>query len=760
MLFSFAVALYFRLQLLPRLTASKLFIGSNSYYHLRNIQYIIANFPNILGFDAYTQYPSGITQPLVPLYDLKVASVAYILGLGHPSNELIYNVCTYMPVAYAIITIAFTFFIAQALFDNIFAGILASLFMSVMPGSFLMKSMAGYNDNAIFEVMICSIMIYALVCCFKWLSYEKLTHGIANPERQSPYARAIAYSVMAGIAFSALAFDGSLGLIFIPILIFYFAIRNMMDYANSVDIEHQIVCSIAFFTSATTFSFLLYTIFPKLDIVIDDFAGDYLLVGVIIVCLIGIVAELLNRYTNNKKLIYYIVIPVSIAFIAYAHFKSPNLITLMPHITEPVFGTDLKSIFAIDDDLYSANFAICGYLAILSLGIIYIKKLSGISLFVFVWSIGVITASIFESRFAIFYAINVAVLSAYGMIKLWDFAIDKIKQRAHMAQLVSAGVFVITCIVLAGSIATTDAQITSILNSPNTDLIISNQWLDTLHWVANETPDPNIDINNEIDKPITYPASAYGILSSNVSGNYIQMIGKRMPVSSPYENESSVVSKFFAAKNESDAISALTLSNGTIKYVITDVKMASSNFSAVTGMNATEYALTVMIPNATLNITGIGFDNSSVSFPYMSFYNITILKLHIFDGNGLQHFRLVYESTSTHDRHEKTIKDMYNFQSKANINNNTSGDVKVFEYVKGATIKGKVKSNTQVNISTNVETNQLRIFNYTQTVSSDKDGNYIFVVPYAYGYVITSGDKQLPISVNDTEITEGLVKII
>ena len=49
-------------------------------------------------------------------------------------------------------------------------------------------------------------------------------------------------------------------------------------------------------------------------------------------------------------------------------------------------------------------------------------------------------------------------LSAYGILKLWDFGISKIKQRSELSQYINGGIFLVTCLVLAGNVATANSE--------------------------------------------------------------------------------------------------------------------------------------------------------------------------------------------------------------------------------------------------------------------------------------------------------------
>ena len=151
--------------------------------------------------------------------------------------------------------------------------------------------------------------------------------------------------------------------------------------------------------------------------------------------------------------------------------------------------------------------------------------------------------------------------------------------------------------------------------------------------------------------------------------------------------------------------------------------------------------------------------------------NSMLIRLHFLDGSetliekkvnnkkldlivkALRHFRILYESGSTVSvfPYKNVIKEI-----KA---------AKVFEYVKGAKIKGSAPSGIDVTISTEVVTNQGRKFIYENKATA-KDGIFEFVVPYSTGiqensdvsasnYTIKIGNYTKSIKVSEEDILQG-----
>jgi dolichyl-diphosphooligosaccharide--protein glycosyltransferase len=185
---------------------------------------------------------------------------------------------------------------------------------------------------------------------------------------------------------------------------------------------------------------------------------------------------------------------------------------------------------------------------------------------------------------------------------------------------------------------------------------VSEPWMETLHWMQKNTPD-----------------ESYGVLSAGKYGNYIQVIGERAPVVSPYV-KSNISTEFFAAQSEDEAVRVLR--DAHVKYIITDISMATVGFTDVTGMKPANYSENITFVSDRVKRT----DNVTVYMPNDTYYNSMLMKLHLLNGEGLKHFKLVYESESSGDVREIELKNMYNVRYSMNLSG-YSGDVKIFEYI-------------------------------------------------------------------------------
>ena len=383
----------------------------------------------------------------------------------------------------------------------------------------------------------------------------------------------------------------------------------------------------------------------------------------------------------------------------------------------------------------------------------------------------VLWAMLQQNRFSYYYAVNAAILSAYLGIKFLDLAgwkdlklknltaTEKIKEKSagktkeitsHKIKpihIISLVIVIVVLVLPNYSLATQQAQYAG---GPN------GYWLEALDWMRYNTPDPGLDFYEIYEAPASgevypYPETAYGVMSWWDYGHWIEVIGRRIPNANPFqqgiggrrdsieEDNQPGASTFFTASSEEEATAVLEAIHPDpdkvgARYIISDIEMATGKFYAMTAwtLDTDNYYIPVQ--------TGQGV----MTVPGERYYNSMEAKLHIFDGNGLKHYRMVHESPGTTTQGQEVgYKNVYNVLFGGNIKEDNTGYVKIFEYVEGATITGTAPAGENVTLSTMISTSLGRSFTYSQTMTSN--GTYSFTVPYSTEGPIT-GQTQFDVA--------------
>jgi dolichyl-diphosphooligosaccharide--protein glycosyltransferase len=414
-----------------------------------------------------------------------------------------------------------------------------------------------------------------------------------------------------------------------------------------------------------------------------------------------------------------------------------------------------------------------------------------------VWTFMVLWAMLQQNRFSYYYAVNAAILSAYLGVRFLDLAgwkdlklsnlmaTEKVKEKSsgktketttHKLKpihIISLIIVVVVLILPNYSLATQQAQYAG---GPN------GYWLEALNWMRINTPDPGLDFYEIYEAPASgevypYPDTAYGVMSWWDYGHWIEVIGRRIPNANPFqqgiggrrntiaEENLPGAATFFTAPSEEEATAVLEAIHPDAdkmgaRYIVSDVEMATGKF----------YAMASWTLDTNNYYTAVQTDQGVVTVPYERYFNSMEAKLHIFDGNGLKHYRMVHESPGTSTQGQEIgYKNVYNVLLGGNIKEDNTGYVKIFEYVEGATITGTAPAGESVTISTTISTSQGRSFTYSQTATSN--GTYAFTVPYSTEgpvsgqtqfdvaptkpYQVSYGSAVEEVKVTETDILQG-----
>lgn len=792
-LISFLIAFYIRTIPKASVFLSNGFVrfgGNDPWYHLRNVESIVHNFPNMLWFDAYTTYPEGTNQIFAPLFDLVLSTIIWVLGAGNPSQDLIYTVCAYYPVFLAAIVVIPTYFVAKWLFDRR-VGLLAALLIAIAPGQFLSRSMIGFNDHHIAETLLSTIVVVFIIMALKIgrehpISFENIKNRNFDALRHT-----LPYFILAGVSLGAYSLAWYGAIFFSFILGIYFTVQHIIDHMQNRSTDYLAVGGVTLFGIAL----LMVLMVPNLSS--KGLLIKGLLIGIIALPLFTLISIELNK--RELKKYYY---PLSIALlsvlgIGLAKIFSPSTYDLIAGLASYFMRTGggvtiaeasplltIGGQFSLQPIWY--NFGTLGYISFFALAILIYKaftqKNTPEKTFLVIWTLMIIWAMLQQNRFAYYYSVNAAILSAWVGIKAleltgWQKVIESIRAKTFTAKNIKimhilSAAFVILILIYPGySLAMQQNQYTG---GPN------NYWIEATQWLNSNTPDPGLDYYENYEKPAAgesyqYPEEAYGVMSWWDYGHWIEVIGHRIPNANPFqqgiggrtnsmdEENRPGASTFFTAPSEEEASKVLEAihpdpEKAGARYIVSDVEMATRKFYAMTAwtLDTENYYIPVQ--------TDQGYQN----VPGQRYYDSMEARLHIFDANGLKQYRMVYESPIGYTQ-EPGYKNVYNVLYGGTLTEENTGYVKIFEYVEGATITGTAPVNETVTISNTILTNQMREFTYTQ--SSTSDGTYSFTVPYSTTgpiqgetqfdtmptgpYVISYGNVTEQVIVSETDVLNG-----
>jgi oligosaccharyl transferase (archaeosortase A-associated) len=827
-------AIWVRSLTMPQLIGNNQFVLSEEpdvSYNLRLVEQMIVNYPSYPNFEAMTQYPYGTIEPWGPLFTFIITSVCLILGaLTRPE---IAAVAFAVPPVLAAIMIPVMFYLGKVLSDWK-TGMLSAVFISIVSGQFFYRSLYGFADHHIAEVLFSTIFVLAYVAALLHTKSKKIDFQ----DFQTLKIPSI-FGILAGVTYVLGLWTMPTMVLFAFMVSLFTLIQFSIDFFKGRRSEYLLIINgitfviaiIGTLTALNSTSLALTSYSPA-----HILAYSLLIVGTLVLYGLTLVFE--------KKKIYYplAILGIAVIGLGLTFLLFPSIFSAFIGGFNQMFGAGAVTLtvqelrpWSLAEAWTTFNF---GFILALG-GIAYaiyrnIKEEKPEQIFVLVWALIVLYATFTHVRYEYYLGPVIAMLAAlitgavlskgYPEVQKYLFrkkiaakeAEEKpapkrrkeVKKAANKSRydgpLVVAFFLVAAFGVLfVGMSANYDYQIGNAMgyNTMHPD------WRETLEWMGNNTPDPGVDYYTIYHQDtFQYPPQSYGVMSWWDYGHWITFFAHRIPHANPFQQGVSGVNgsaSFFISPTEA---STVTIANNLkTKYVVTDIEMDTGKFWAMatwynSTLGASPYSDVFLItsPDNPLSY-------QPVTLYTQNYYDTTISKLHNFDGSmtdpsnvyyiqyadgtqqtnyypiitqaqainattaiqmaksynanastgyhatvasnsflnpimrvpALQHFRLIYESSTNALGSQADVK-----------------YVKTFEYVKGAHIKGEGI------IEIDLVTNQGRAFTYRQ-----ESVNGEFIVPYstegnpwnvkATGYyrIMNTGQE---ISVSEDAVQNGL----
>ena len=840
------------LRLLPMLIKGDtdvlmLVASDDPLYNLRQVEQILANFPNYAWYDPMTNYPNGSPIYWGPLFPTVIAICCLLTGAA--TRMEIISVGLLIPPLMAVATIALMYFVGKTCGDWK-TGVMSAGFLAIITGQFFYRSHYGYMDHHIAEVLFstvfCLFYMYAIVT-------EKGSHiDLKNP---GSYKSLLLISGLAGIAYI-------LGLLTMPTMILFAMIAGIftviqfiIDVYRGRSSEYLLLINITIFIIAIIGMLVFGFKNPGIDL--STYSVGHIIAYLGMIVGTGILYILQIHLKGREKFYYPVALAgCGLAFALFLYLAIPQLYTLLIYDLFSFFGqapvtetVQEARGWALDMAWHTFNYGL-----LLMAGGILVTVYKNLhnehpeQIFALVWSIVMFFSTWQHVRYEYYLAINVALLAAVCVTYIYTRSLPDIRhfmsgtsslheegagkenvpaaaapvkkqKKSHKAVSRHAttnyplvGILVIT---LGLSLLFAYTSVTySYTSSVAITTRMNADWRESMEWLGTNTPETGVDylkIYNQ--KSFEYPAGSYGVMSWWDYGHLITYIAKRIPNANPFQQGVAGpdgAAAYFMSTSE-DAANAILDRIGT-RYIVTDIEMDTGKFWAMSTWNnatlATDPYQTIMMIQRT--DTPTGYDLARLN--KQEYYMTTISRLHNFDGSmgtptvayyieysdpsitsayyplittlkkmdtaeariradeynhnstnpGKRAIVLNPDATSDIVRPIDTVPALQHYrlvhESPTNVFDAKTGVdvkyVKIFEYVKGAHIKGDGI------IEVPVITNTGRTFTYRQASANGE-----FIVPYPttdnpYGvrttgkYTITGTGKQL--EVPESAVSGGL----
>ncbi|KUG20568.1 MAG: oligosaccharyl transferase, archaeosortase A system-associated [Methanomicrobiaceae archaeon] len=647
-------------------------LGNDPWYHVRQVEHLLENFPRYAWFDPMTHFPDGEVVYWGPLFNYIIAGLCILFGAG-TRPEIMYISC-WVPALMGAAMVPIMYLIGAAIADRK-TGVLAAGFITVVGGTYFYRSIFGFVDHHIGEVLFGTIFVLAYIA------------ALAYSRRHPVDLRSTETLMMPGALALLAGFAYFLGILVMPTMALYALIvavftliQFLWDFHAGRSSDYLLVLNAGVFAVAILGIFALGIPHASLSIAQYSIMHVYIyllaLAGTIGLYTLGIVLK-------GRAAYFY---PASVAGIAVVGTAAvalavPDFYTYLVGNFVSFFGSEAITLTVQEAQPWSYDHAWRAFhwsLPLMAGGFVALvyrswREESPALVFGLVWSGVMLVSTIAKVRYEYYLAANVALLAAvfigFVLNAGWKDVRALISARTapksvpdappadarqkpskkerkskkqqkavgrkgpdHLRVAAVAVVAVLGVLFVAFSLTTAVA----LASSPGLGGIDS-QWREALDWFGENTPDPGIDYYGFYEREaFDYPPGAYGVMSWWDYGHWITFVSQRIPNSNPFQRGvagPTGSAAYFMSPTE-EAANAILDDRGS-RYVITDFLMANpgSKFWAMaTWANSTAGTAPYLDRFLTASPTDPGTYNA-VSLNTQEYYETMVARLHIYDGS-------------------------------------------------------------------------------------------------------------------------------
>ena len=760
--------------------------GPDPWFYLRQVELSLANGLGNVSYDPYLLFPGGGGTRVGSLFVRICAVVALLFGCVTQTDLI--NVLSFVPAVMGVCMVPVMYFLGKKCGGRA-AGVLAALFIAVIGGQFLARTLYGYVDHHALETLISSLFCLSYIaglCALKGMG-EKNTgeKNTGGGRTAGSWKTVVRKPVICGLIAGCTFFLGFQNLyvmaLFALIALIYTIIQFVINQKTRSPSEPLLIFNTAVFLPAAAGYFVCGITG------VSEYSAVYLFLQLFVV-IVTLILYALSKLISRFEKPWYI-LPVSFAGL------TALAALILRFAAEPVFTSVLSNFtffFGFSPTMntvgemstWSLPQAFSSYNLFLILaagGCVWMavklwNKHSPAALFVLVWTAVFLPATCVHIRTGYYLAVCIALLAAVCVAETVRFTKDALPKRNSVPdvtgtdaapgafrrkriRIIKTVLLILTVVLALGGFGLSAAAAVDMAVPSVAGGAVNPYWYETCEWIRDNTPDPGIPfIDNYSRDKIYESAHPYGVLSWWDYGYYIMEIGKRLPAANSGQARAAEAARILLSPDETDIREQLEALK--VKYVITDSRMCSSSFPAITvwadpeaqikpyrtevkrteGDGADEDRIEgVRAEEDRTEVNNADGSPDILSAPAPAYYETLLIRLHRFDGSlvppdktegvtsgdipALTCFRLVHESPSA--------------------------QVKVFELVDGARIAG------EGTIECEVTTDQGRKFTYRQTST---DG--AFVVPYVTGTNggVTASEYRITETGERVSVPEGAVR--
>ena len=401
------------------------FTSTDAYYQMRLVDNMMHHFPHRILFDPYLNFPGGTWVNISPFFHWLLGGIIWVIGLGSPTQHTVNVVGAYFPAILGALTVVPVYFIGRELFGR-WAGVIAAGLLAVLGGEFLGRSISGFTDHHVAEVLFTATAMMFLVMAIRSSRERQLTFGHLWQRDWATISKPLIYSLLAGILLGIYLISWVGALLFVFIVAVYFIIQFIIDHLRRQSTDYLCVAGVVLFFVALVVCAPFWISVSGLPS-LRNVSGP---VSLMIALLIPVVLSVISRQMTSKgtKRAYYPLALLGLGGIGLAilYFSAPFLWETMIRGLRiftpvgPITIMEMQPLLFPQGDftttlawrMFGVSFFIVP-ISVVFLIYLMIKRGSADKSLLVVWSVVILAATLGQRRFAYYYAVNAALLAGY-----------------------------------------------------------------------------------------------------------------------------------------------------------------------------------------------------------------------------------------------------------------------------------------------------------------------------------------------------------
>ena len=598
-----------------------LFSGNDAWYHYRQVQYTVRNWPFTMPFDPWTSFPEGtFVGQFGTLFDQLIATAALIVGLGDPTTQQVAMVHLFAPAVFGAFALIPAYLFASGIVGRE-GGLITVVFLLLTTGQFLTRGLVGFSDHHIAEVFFLTLAAATVAQALRVSMKVKPVWELVTAREFDVLRPVLVWSGLAGLAVALYLWTWPPGVFFIGVLGVFFAVAAAVYQATGTSPDHVAAPGIGIGIITGVLTLLTLDVVElsatKLSI-LQPVLGFGLAAGCVFVAAFA-------RFWDARDLSASL---YSVGLLGVAVAGGGLFAVVLPE-TFDFFVGQVFRIFGYDATAASRTVGEAQPVPLDSIGSFF-SQYYGLGLFtavvgaafmlyklatadepdpdrmlLLVLGVFLFLAAITQNRFEYYFAIPVAVLNGYLAAVVFDLVdiretVEKLERPTGYQVMAVLAVLMLVAAPMSVGART----------SPNVANQSANQfgqasevktWTGSLDWMQSNTPAmgaygdgepsdmPYYGTYDRVDD-YQYQQGEYGTLAWWDYGHWITVLGHRVPNANPFQQNAGYAADTLLAPDEEAAVELME--NGPdeeTRYVMVDYQLGvpgTSKYGAPTAFES------------------------------------------------------------------------------------------------------------------------------------------------------------------------------